>query len=333
MLLACSNLNAENKLIEPGDTILVYLSDNAETNKLYCDLLKMKFPEYNVRLINDMNEFNRFVPAEKYNKRTATFGRHEIGLGMNISDISKRMEEDRFPSLEELLNKVTLNYFFFDIKCETYTESNRMYSDNGSSSTVTLERSRYTLELVKYDGLRLTSEPLEELNIRRDHYKMEHIPLGNIDKASDWLNPLTLTLYLNQYINSSSLNTDESKIDPCKIDEDDTVFICSILNKENVQQEVGLNLRERRFRSKVKFYEHRHIKLKNDAFAIAALRYLNSNQSFYFYYYPDGGRYFYILDAKDLSVVYFRELHKLKNTGQHRGDVKKSSKFRKKCKG
>lgn len=319
--------------MQKGDTLLVYLSDQAAMNQLYVDLLKLKFPQFNVVLINDNTEFNRYIPAGFYNKRTSKFGQHEIGLGMDISAMLDQIKNDAALSLEELKNKKALRYYFFDINCQTITNYNQTYNANGSNTGTTSDAYRYTLEIVKYDGNDLTPETITELDIRKDHYELKHIPLGSIDKASDWLNPLTLTFYLNQYLNNDTLTKDDEKIDPCMIDVSDTIYISSILNNENVSQEVGLNLKESKYKSQLSYFDHSHIKLEHYAFAETAVKLIKNNQSFYFYYYHPGSRYFYIIDGKDFKVIYFVTLKYGQPTAQYKSAIKNCSEFRKKCKG
>lgn len=333
ILFVCCTATIFGKEIQKGDTLLVYLSDQPTMNQLYVDFIKLKFPQFNVVLINDNTEFNRYIPAAAYKNRTSEFGQHEIGLGADMSAILDAIKKDASLSLEELKNRKNLRYFFFDINCKTYTNYNQIYNANGSNSGTTSDAYRYTLEIVRYDGNDLSPDIITELDIRKDHYDLKHIPLGNIDKASDWLNPLTLTFYLHQYLNNDTLTKDDDKIDACQIDATDTIYISAILNNENVSQEVGLNLKETKFKSQVSYFEHIHIKLEHLAFAQTAYRLIKNSEHFYFYYYHPGSRYFYIVDGKDFKTIYFVTLKVGQPTAQYRSAVKNCSEFRKKCKG
>lgn len=295
----------------PADTLLVYFSDDIKVNQQYYDILKIKFPNINLRLILDQEEFNRFVPQSNYSKRTRLFGDYYI-------------MENFLPKYVELGG-----YYFFDISLRRDTKSYQVSKSDGSWGTTTQVSviKTYSVELVNYSKGKFTNTRLNAIHLNRGFQNRDIIKLGSMDSCSDWVNPLYIAMFLKTKLEPELTQGRR----PCDFSVDDTVYACESLNRENVSKEIISSPVEKNFKTHLRYFRHKHIKLRNFEFSERASRALKNNNHFLFFYYNQENDYYSIIDALDFKVVYFVKAP-ARIYFQSKRYVKRATKFSKKCK-
>lgn len=340
ILLSCLTMTIHQaKAIQSGDVLLVYFSDQASTNHLYYELLKFKFPALDVREINSEKEFYNYVPKNVYEQHIASYGginRENINSKLkNLPDL-KSFYEDLNQALKDTgKTKAFPSCYFFDLKSDSKTMDANIVGSNGTTQRNSYVVYQYKLQLVHSDGSHFTETSLFDLDIKEDFYGKDQIPPGQMDNASDWINPVMVSIYLHSLFEKNYFTPDPSSEAPCDIEADDSIYLCSIMNREYLKRALWAEPKEKTFKRHVKPFKHPHIKLTNAEFGLAALEKIKNKQHFYLFFYSNEPTYaFYIIDLLTFKILYYnnKEVYDVlfDKTVRHR--IKKISRFRKRCK-
>lgn len=223
-------------------------------------------------------------------------------------------------------------YYFFDISSRTETGSYQVSNPNGQLGTTNYSYTAniHELELVYLDGSIFGSEMTKKLNVNDAFYKRMVIPPGSMDSASDWINPVYVSMYLAAGLNPQLLQTKKEDLSPCDIGKEDTIYLGEILNREHVVRELWGRPKERKFKTHLKYFKHNHIKLRSNDFAARAIQHLSKQDHFYYYFFDEDIDRLMIIDALEFKVIYFPKV--FQRHTQQRRYVKRCSKVSSKCK-
>jgi hypothetical protein len=300
--------------IKKTDTLLVYFSDDQKINRQYYDVLKLKFPEMNLILVANSKQFEKYVP---YSNRTADFGYEHVGYDFKALPLN--YGHTPTPSSPE--------YYFFDISCKKYRSPTYSSRSPGSLNT---EFSSYQYFVHKLELVSYTKNKFQEWNsrtprLKKEFYDMKVIPMGQLYKASNWIQPVQVAMYLAQ---SLSITYIETPSIPCEVRQEDTIYINEILIR-NHKKKNNNEVRENASGKQLKYFKHVHIQLTNSDFNIRAINALRNGKHFYFYYFNPDNYTFYIIDALSFKTV---AIQKPNRGFQSHRSVKKLSRFQKNCK-
>jgi hypothetical protein len=326
VIILCS-LPFQSGAIGKGDKLLVYFSDNVSINQQYYEVLKIAFPELDVQFIKNQKQFDEYIPKSLYAEFTGFYGR-----SISMSDINKLTED----SDKQSNTAQSESYYFFDIGSTKVSGSYyTTVGNNMNSQSVYYEYLDHSLQLVKCQDDHFFASKVEYINVNKGFGKQAAIPLSAMSQCSDWINPVFVSLYLKELTQGKFLEVGKDNEKPCDIEDSDTIFISPILNRDKVSRQFLPEPREYKFKKKLRYFKHRHVKLKNDMFGAAAVKKLKKGEHFYFFYFTGGfsSSEFYIIDALDFTVKYSssKKLKVMFVDVPFRKYIKKTSKFGKKC--
>lgn len=339
--LLCIVFSLKANAINQRDTLLVYFSHNEKVNQLYCDFIKLKFPEMKVIFIDNKTDFHRYIPVGAFRSRTSEFGissepyaflknmRQPIDPGAIMDVYNKeKIKKILDSTLEAETNYTKRSYYYFDIRSVGKTAT--YYVTQGNMQIAkTYSYLEHDLELVNYNGKDLKAERILKLWMNHSNIYDTIVKLSELDRASDWINPLQISMYLHEKINRNIFKqTAEKSATPCGLKMTDTIYINQILDKENLYGSLGSHENDYEPHL-VKFFRHLHYRDHNTGIAQTALQKLKKGEHFYFYFYALELNCFYIIDAITMEVVYYE---KCKPYLQPKKTVKRFSKFNSGCK-
>ncbi len=334
----CLKANAINQ----RDTLLVYFSNNESVNQLYCNFIKLKFPEMKVVFIDNKKDFHRYIPEEIYKTRTDLFKLRANaaddylkahGVKIDFSAMARESAKRLGLELKDTAKIVEpayikQSYYFFDIKSEG--KSQTYYVTQGNTQIAkTYNYFEHQLELVNFNGKELKAEKILKLWMNHSNINDTVVKLSELDRASDWINPLQIALYLHEKINGNIFKQKIEKSEsPCGVKQTDTIYINQILDMENLYGSLSSHEKDYELHQ-VKFFRHLHYRDNNTGIAQLAYNKMSKGEHFYFYFYALELNCFYIIDATTMELVYFE---KCKPYLQPKKTVKRFSKFNSACK-
>jgi hypothetical protein len=298
--------------IKKTDTLLVYFSDDEKINRQYYDVLELKFPEMNLILVSNSKQFERYVP---YSNRTANFGYEHVENNFKALPLNYGHPTPSSPE-----------YYFFDISCKKYRSPTYSTRSAGSINTEFSSYQYYVhkLELVSYTKNKFQEWNSRTPNLKKEFYDMKVIPMGQLYKTSNWIQPLQIAMYLAQSLSIAYIETPSI---PCEVRQEDTIYINEILNHNHKKD--NIEVRENSISKQLKYFKHVHVQLTNGDFNLRAINALRNGEHFYFYYFNPDNFTFYIIDALSFKTVAIQKPNH--NGFQSHRSVKKLSRFQKNC--
>ena len=264
---------------------LVYVSNDQAENNLYATLLKMKFPDLDTMTITSDQDFEKFIPMNKY-------------FPVKINPSLKASDDD-----DDKVDNPEGATYFLDIMSQSEYSTFHSYDHAGRSQSTSFYSQTRTLYLVKYYEGKFYTERLMTVYPVHGYGKRTSINQSEIAQLSKDINPVLVTMYLHALNNKKFYSNGISNT--CKIDSDDSVYLCPISNNEFVSRKVGLERRERKFRTHVRYFKHAHRKLTSQEFAKKAIEMLKDDKSFYFYYFHQNGNrpVMMVIDLRTFEVL------------------------------